>query len=132
MKNLFKFSAIVFIISLIFSGIGANAEVYKGFIDVTIKNLSRETKLYQANKQNYGQQSMKKTGAHDNLSNDGRAIQGRIDNNKWVDLPEESLVKYDVEITYFAADGYVHYVRAKKSTLSTVSYWGFWYWDMQP
>ena len=132
MKKLFKISAIVFAITLVLAGIGANAEVYKTFIDLTIKRSSGATKLYTANKQNYGQQSMFKTGAHDDLSNDGRAMQGRIDNYKWVDLPEDKVIKYDVEITYFAADNYSHYVKAKKSTLSTVSYWGSWYWDMQP
>ena len=126
-----KITAILFIITICmvcFNTNAANGTI--GFVDHDIKNFSGSTNLYTAEKTKYLQQSAKKQNARDNLSGDGRAVKGKVTNSSWLTLEDDGkLAKWTEEITYFASS-YTHSVKATKSTLSTVSYWGFWYWDV--
>lgn len=127
-----KISAVVFSLTLILSAVGAYASDWQGFSDVTIKRLCGSTYLATKNKYNYGYQSALLSSASDDLSFDSRAMQAKVTNSSWIDLRGGGKYdKFTETLTYFAADGYEHYVRAKKSTLSTVSYWGFWAWDVE-
>lgn len=125
-----KYSVCAFLLSLILVSAGVNADVYRGFMDFTIKNFSQATKIYSTHKNEDCYQWLEKNDALDDISHGGRAMQGRIDSNGWIDLPNHKPQKYNYDITYFGDVDYTHYVKAKKSTLSTVSYWGFWCWDM--
>ena len=126
-----KYSACAFILTLLFVSVGAKAvtPVYKGFMNFTIKRFSKPTEIYTVHKNEDCYQWLEKTGAHDDITNGGRAIQGSIDNYVWIDLPENKPKKYPEPMTYYGGYDYTHYVKATKSTASTVSYWGFWYWD---
>ncbi len=128
-----KVSAIVFALTLVLSAVSVSANDWLGFSDVTIKRLSGSTLVSSQKKYNYGYQSARLTSARDDLSSDGRAMQAQVTNSSWIDLRGDGKHdKFKEEITYFASDSdYKHYVRAKKSTLSTVSYWGFWFWDVE-
>lgn len=127
-----KITAVVFTLTLFLAVVGASAEAtHAGFVDVTIKGLSKATLLSTHNKYKYGYQSVYFSEALDDLSSDQRAMQAKITNSSWIDLSPKKMSKFKEELTYYPADGYEHHIRAKKSTLSTVSYWGFWYWDVE-
>lgn len=127
-----KVSAIAFAFTLLVSAISVSANEWLGFSDVTIKRLSGSTLVSTQEKKNYGYQSARLTSARDDLSSDGRAIQAKVTNSSWIDLRGDGKHdKFTEAITYFASESYQHHVRAKKSTLSTVSYWGFWFWDVE-
>lgn len=126
-----KITAIMFIVTVGFALVNVNAaRTNISFVDVNINSLSRSTDIYNAQKNNFQQQSAKKHAATDNLSGDGRAMKGKVDNSSWLTLADGGkLAKWTEELTYFAGN-YTHSVKATKSTLSTVSYWGSWYWDV--
>lgn len=127
-----KVSAIVFTLTLVLSTVTVGASDWLGFSDVTIKRSSGSTLVSTQSKNNYGYQSASMTRARDDLSSDGRAMQAMVTNSSWIDLRGGGKNdKFKESLTYFASDEYKHYVKAKKSTLSTVSYWGFWFWDIE-
>lgn len=130
-----KITAIVFTLSLCFAFYNAvaatNSDYFAGFSDVTIKNFSSSTTISTHYKNNYGYQSAYKTSALDDLSGDDRAMQGQITDSAWIDLPTGQYVHWTDPLTYFQGVEYTHYIKAKKSTLSTVSYWGQWIWDKE-
>ncbi len=126
-----KITAILFIATICMACLNANAANGTiGLVDCNIKNFSGATDLYTAEKTKYLQQSAKKQNARDNLSGDGRAVKGKVTNSSWLTLEDGGkLAKWTEELTYFAST-YTHSVKATKWTASTVSYWGFWYWDV--
>lgn len=127
-----KASAIAFALTLVLSAVSVGASDWLGFSDVTVKRSSGSTYVSTQDKHNYGYQSASMTRARDDLSSDNRAMQAKVTNSSWIDLRGGGKNdKFNDAITYFASDGYQHHVKAKKSTLSTVSYWGFWFWDVE-
>lgn len=126
-----KISAIIFSVTLLLSAAGAMAANWAGYADVTVKRLSGSTLISTHDKYNYGYQSVQLSSALDDLSSDERAMQAKVTNSSWIDMRKGKHDKFNEELTYFPADGYQHYVRAKRSTLSTTSYWGFWFWDVE-
>lgn len=125
-----KISAIIFLVTLLLSATGAMALTWAGYVDITVKRLSGATFIYTNEKFNYGYQSVQLSNALDDLSSDERAMQAKVTNSSWIDMRKKKHDKFNEEITYFAST-YDHYVRAKRSTLSTTSYWGFWFWDVE-
>ncbi len=126
-----KMSAIVFAATLILSVFGANAATWMGFSDVKVDSLGRSTKVSTQSKQTYGYQSAQLSSARDNLSSDSRAMQAKVTNSSWIDLRGNTKHdKFIDSMTYFEGT-YTHYVKAKKSTMSTVTYNGLWFWDIE-
>ena len=120
-----------FILTLVLAAAGVKADsVYKTFNDVTIDRLNHEKKLHTAHKNLNCYQWFKNIDARDNISNATRAVQGSVNNFEYVNIPIGQSVKYVRGGTMYGGYDYSYYMRAKKTTLSTISYWGFWYWDI--
>lgn len=126
-----KIAFLVFGLTLVFAFTNAKATDFKGYSGFKIKNLSQSTTVDSQEKFNYGYQSAKKISAVDSLSGDDRGVAGMVTNSSWKNLTTNTVVKWDETLTYFAAANYTHYVKLTKSTLSSASYYGFWYWDVE-
>lgn len=126
-----KLTIAVFVCTLcmtMFNVTAANTSGQIGYLGKTIKAWGNETKIDTQVKERYSQQGAKKTDAIDNLSGDGRALKGKVTNSTWQDLPINKVVKWSEALTYYPAE-YSHYIKATKVTMSTVAYYGWWYWD---
>lgn len=127
-----KITSIIFVFTLCFVFIGASAgSTSSTFANVTIKSLSRSTEISTHYKNNYGNQSIWQIDALDDLSNDKRAMKAKVDSvsGTWDDLKTDEWVNFSDSSTVFSGVNYTLYIKAKKSTLSTVSWWGTWSWD---
>ncbi len=128
--KLLKITAVVFVFTLVFAFAGVSADTWAGFSDVTLKKMSGTTQISTHYKANDCAQTVLKTGALDDWSSDDRAVQAKLDTSSgWTDLVTSKWVAINDQYAYFSGVNYTFYLRAKKSTLSTVSFWGQWSWD---
>ena len=128
--KLLKITAIVFTFTLFLAFTGVAAATSAGFSDVTIKRMGGSTLISTHHKENDCAQTVWKTASRDDWSGDDRAIQAKLDTSSgWTDLVTTKWVAIKDSYAYFSGVDYSLYLRAKKSTLSTVSFWGIWSWD---
>lgn len=127
-----KITVTIFVFTICFAFCNAHAEEFgvTGYVGINLKNLSQSTTIDKKDKSTYSYQSAKKNSAIDSLSGDERAVQAKVTNSSWIDLPKGQTVSWKEALTYYSGT-YTHYVKLKKSTLSTASYYGWWYWDKE-
>lgn len=128
--KLLKLTAVVFTFTLLLTFVGVAADTWAGFSDVTLKRMSGTTNISTHYKVNDCNQTVWMTSARDDWSSNDRAVQAQLDTSKfWTDLETTKWVAINDEYAHHPGVNYTLYLRAKKSTLSTVSFWGQWSWD---
>lgn len=129
--KLLKITTIIFTFTLLWAFVSVSADTWTAFSDVTLKKMSASTEISTHYKENDCNQTVWKTSALDDWSSDDRAVQAKLDTSSgWTDLTTSKWVAINDSYAYFSGVNYTLYLRTKKSTLSTVSFWGQWSWDM--
>ena len=118
----------VFALSILVSAFSVNASSYLTFLDITIPRLSKTYTSEEKSKDIENLQYIETDAAIDDLSGDSRAILAKVTGTDWIEANGDS--GYHTWGTSSQKKGtYNLYLKAKKSTLSTASYWGTWYID---